>query len=61
MSEDRHIKALQDVRTNGVRRAPAQAVWARLEQFSSVREPWQWFVWQADGAYLPLEQSSAKE
>jgi branched-chain amino acid transport system substrate-binding protein len=19
-------------------------------------EPWQWFVWQADGTYLPLEQ-----
>jgi branched-chain amino acid transport system substrate-binding protein len=24
-------------------------------------EPWQWYVWQADGTYLPLEQSSAKE
>jgi branched-chain amino acid transport system substrate-binding protein len=24
-------------------------------------EPWQWFVWQADGTYLPLEQSAAKE
>jgi branched-chain amino acid transport system substrate-binding protein len=24
-------------------------------------EPWQWFVWQADGTYLPLEPSSAKE
>jgi branched-chain amino acid transport system substrate-binding protein len=23
-------------------------------------EPWQWHVWQADGTYLPLEQSSAK-
>ena len=19
-------------------------------------EPWQWFVWQADGTYVPLEQ-----
>jgi branched-chain amino acid transport system substrate-binding protein len=24
-------------------------------------EPWQWFVWQADGTYVPLEQSLAKE
>jgi branched-chain amino acid transport system substrate-binding protein len=24
-------------------------------------EPWQWYVWQADGSYKPLEQSSAKE
>ena len=24
-------------------------------------EPWQWHVWQADGTYLPLEQSLAKE
>ena len=24
-------------------------------------EPWQWFVWQADGTYVPLEQSVAKE
>jgi branched-chain amino acid transport system substrate-binding protein len=24
-------------------------------------EPWQWFVWQADGTYLPLEQSPAKK
>ena len=24
-------------------------------------EPWQWYVWQADGTYLPLEQSSAKD
>jgi branched-chain amino acid transport system substrate-binding protein len=23
--------------------------------------PWQWHVWQADGTYAPLEQSSAKE
>ena len=23
-------------------------------------EPWQWFVWQADGTYVPLEQSTAK-
>ncbi len=23
-------------------------------------EPWQWFVWQADGTYVPLEQSVAK-
>jgi branched-chain amino acid transport system substrate-binding protein len=23
-------------------------------------EPWQWFVWQADGTYVPLEQSIAK-
>jgi branched-chain amino acid transport system substrate-binding protein len=23
--------------------------------------PWQWFVWQADGNYVPLEQSEAKE
>jgi branched-chain amino acid transport system substrate-binding protein len=23
-------------------------------------EPWQWFVWQADGTYVPLEQSAAK-
>ena len=22
-------------------------------------EPWQWYVWQADGTYLPLEQRSA--
>jgi branched-chain amino acid transport system substrate-binding protein len=24
-------------------------------------EPWQWYVWQADGTYLPLEQSTAKK
>ena len=24
-------------------------------------EPWQWFVWQADGTYAPLEQSSANK
>ena len=24
-------------------------------------EPWEWFVWQADGTYVPLEQTSAKE
>ena len=24
-------------------------------------EPWQWFVWQADGNYVPLEQGVAKE
>jgi branched-chain amino acid transport system substrate-binding protein len=24
-------------------------------------DPWQWFVWQADGTYVPLEQTSAKE
>jgi branched-chain amino acid transport system substrate-binding protein len=24
-------------------------------------EPWQWFVWQADGTYVPLEQTAAKE
>jgi branched-chain amino acid transport system substrate-binding protein len=24
-------------------------------------EPWQWFVWQADGTYAPLEPSVAKE
>jgi branched-chain amino acid transport system substrate-binding protein len=24
-------------------------------------EPWQWYVWQADGTYLPLEQSPAKQ
>jgi branched-chain amino acid transport system substrate-binding protein len=24
-------------------------------------EPWQWFVWQADGNYVPLEQSVAKQ
>ena len=24
-------------------------------------DPWQWYVWQADGTYLPLEQGSAKE
>jgi branched-chain amino acid transport system substrate-binding protein len=24
-------------------------------------EPWQWFVWQADGTYLPPEQSTAKK
>ena len=23
-------------------------------------EPWQWFVWQADGTYVPLEQGVAK-
>jgi branched-chain amino acid transport system substrate-binding protein len=23
-------------------------------------EPWQWYVWQADGTYVPLEQGSAK-
>jgi branched-chain amino acid transport system substrate-binding protein len=24
-------------------------------------EPWQWFVWQADGTYVPLEQTTTKE
>jgi branched-chain amino acid transport system substrate-binding protein len=24
-------------------------------------EPWGWYVWQADGTYVPLEQSEAKE
>ena len=24
-------------------------------------EPWQWYVWQADGTYVPLERSAAKE
>jgi branched-chain amino acid transport system substrate-binding protein len=24
-------------------------------------DPWRWYVWQADGTYLPLEQSAAKE
>jgi branched-chain amino acid transport system substrate-binding protein len=24
-------------------------------------DPWQWYVWQADGTYAPLERSSAKE
>jgi branched-chain amino acid transport system substrate-binding protein len=24
-------------------------------------EPWQWFVWQADGTYVPLAQNAAKE
>ena len=24
-------------------------------------DPWQWFVWQADGTYLPLEPSVAKQ
>ncbi len=24
-------------------------------------EPWQWFVWQADGTYVPLAPGSAKE
>jgi branched-chain amino acid transport system substrate-binding protein len=24
-------------------------------------EPWGWYVWQADGTYLPLEEGSAKE
>jgi len=24
-------------------------------------DPWQWYVWQADGTYVPLEQSTAKE
>jgi branched-chain amino acid transport system substrate-binding protein len=24
-------------------------------------EPWQWFVWQADGTYAPLEQGVAKQ
>ena len=23
-------------------------------------EPWQWFIWKADGTYVPLEQSTAK-
>jgi branched-chain amino acid transport system substrate-binding protein len=23
-------------------------------------DPWQWYVWQADGTYVPLEQSAAK-
>jgi branched-chain amino acid transport system substrate-binding protein len=24
-------------------------------------DPWQWYVWQADGSYVPLEQSPATE
>jgi branched-chain amino acid transport system substrate-binding protein len=24
-------------------------------------EPWQWYVWQADGSYVALEESSAEE
>ena len=24
-------------------------------------EPWQWYVWQADGTYVPLEQGVAKK
>jgi branched-chain amino acid transport system substrate-binding protein len=24
-------------------------------------EPWQWFVWQADGTYVPLEQTAVKD
>jgi branched-chain amino acid transport system substrate-binding protein len=24
-------------------------------------EPWGWYVWQADGTYVPLEQSAAKQ
>src|SRR5688572_32260257 len=24
-------------------------------------EPWGWYVWQADGTYVPLEQSAAKK
>jgi branched-chain amino acid transport system substrate-binding protein len=24
-------------------------------------DPWQWFVWQADGTYVPLEQGVAKQ
>jgi hypothetical protein len=24
-------------------------------------QPWQWYVWQADGNYVPLQQSSAKQ
>ena len=24
-------------------------------------DPWQWYVWQADGTYVALEQSAAKE
>jgi branched-chain amino acid transport system substrate-binding protein len=24
-------------------------------------EPWQWFVWRADGTYVPLEQGVAKK
>jgi branched-chain amino acid transport system substrate-binding protein len=24
-------------------------------------EPWQWFIWQADGTYVPLEQRAAKK
>ena len=24
-------------------------------------DPWQWYVWQADGTYVPLEQSTAKK
>jgi len=24
-------------------------------------EPWQWYVWQADGTYLPLERSAAQK
>ncbi len=23
-------------------------------------EPWSWYVWQADGTYVPLEQSVTK-
>jgi branched-chain amino acid transport system substrate-binding protein len=24
-------------------------------------DPWQWYVWQTDGTYVPLEQNAAKE
>jgi branched-chain amino acid transport system substrate-binding protein len=24
-------------------------------------DPWQWYVWQADGTYVPLGQSAAKK
>jgi branched-chain amino acid transport system substrate-binding protein len=24
-------------------------------------EPWQWFIWQADGTYVPLEESTAQK
>jgi hypothetical protein len=24
-------------------------------------DPWEWYVWQADGTYVPLERSVAKK
>jgi branched-chain amino acid transport system substrate-binding protein len=24
-------------------------------------EPWQWYVWRADGSYAPLEEGTAKQ